>query len=75
MPVREERLLKNIKSGNLFGYVQCLIEILENLREFFAMFPPIFMNINVGRGDIGPIMKEIPKKEGLLTSTQQNANF
>ena len=75
MPVREERLLKNIKSGNLFGYVQCLIELPENLREFCAMFPPIFMNINVGRGDIGPIMKEIVKKEGLLTSAQQNAIF
>ena len=32
MPLREERLLENIKFGSLFGYVQCDIEVPENLR-------------------------------------------
>ena len=67
MPRREERLLENIKSGSLFGYVQCDIQVPEKLREVFANFLPIFENINVGRDDIGPFMKEHAEKEGFLT--------
>ena len=38
----EQQLLEGIKKGNLFGYVQCDIEVPENLRANFANFPPIF---------------------------------
>ena len=38
----EEQLLEGIKKGNLFGYVQCDIEVPKNLRENFANFPPVF---------------------------------
>ena len=64
---REERLLENMKPGNLFGYVQCHNEVPENLRESIANFAPIFKNINNGRVDIGPFMNEIAEKEGPLT--------
>ena len=67
MPLIEEKLLKNIKSTSLFGYVQCDIEVLENLRKAFANFPPIFKNVIVGTDDIGTIMKEYAEKEYLLT--------
>ena len=63
MPLREERLLENIKSGSLFGSVQCDIEAPENLREGFANFPPLRKNINVCRDDIGPFMKNMPTKK------------
>ena len=49
------------KSGKLFGYVQCEIELPENLREAFANFPPFFKNINVGRDDIGRLKKNMPR--------------
>ena len=65
MPLKD-RLLQNIKSGSLFGYVQCDIEVPESLREAFANFPPIFKNIIVGRDDTGLFMKEYAQK-GLLT--------
>ena len=65
-PLREEILLKQIRSGNLFGYVQCDIEVLEELRKKFANFPPIFKNTNVCRHDIGLLMKDYAEKEGLL---------
>ena len=71
MPLREERLLENMKSGSLFGYVQCDIEVPENLREAFANFPPICKNIKVGRDDIGPFMKEYAEKEGILTQPRR----
>ena len=55
-PLREESLLEQIRSCNLFGYVQCDIEVPEELKEKFATFPPIFKNKIVGRHDIGSLM-------------------
>ena len=67
MPLREETTLEIIKSGSLLGYVQCDIEVTENLREAFANFPPIFRNTIVCRDEIDPFMGEYTEKEGLLT--------
>ena len=38
----------------------------EELTKKFANFPPIFKNTNVGRHDIGLLMKDYAEKEGLL---------
>ena len=65
-PLREESLLEQIKSGKLFGYVQCDIEVPEELKDKFANFPPIFKKTNVCRHDIGSLMKDYAEKEGLL---------
>ena len=65
-PPREETLLEQIKSGKLFGYVQCDVEVPEELKKKFANSPPIFKNTNVGRHDIGLLMKDYAEKEGLL---------
>ena len=64
--LREESLLELIRTGKLFGYVQCDIEVPEEFKKKFANFPPIFKNTNVGRHDIGSLMQEISEKEGLL---------
>ena len=48
----EQQLLKGIKKGSLFGYVQCDIEVPENLRVNFANFPPIYKNTLVSKNDI-----------------------
>ena len=66
LPLREERLLQRIRSSKLFGYVQCNIEVPDELKKDFANFPPIFKNKNVGRHDIGLLMKDYAGKEGLL---------
>ena len=71
MLIREERLFENIKSGSLFGYVHCDIEVPENLQESFANFPPIVKNINVGRDGNGSFMKEYADKEGILTQPRK----
>ena len=65
-PLREERLLEQIRSGKLFGYVQCDFEVPEELKKSFANLPPIFKNTNVGPHDIGLLMKDYAEKEGLL---------
>ena len=57
-----EKLLEEIKEGKLFGYMQCDIEVPENLRENFANFPPIFKNTFVSKSDIPDLMKNYAEK-------------
>ena len=65
-PLREETLLEQKRSGKVFGYVQCDIEVPEELKKKFPNFPPIFKNTNVGRHDIGSLMQEYAEKQELL---------
>ena len=65
-PLRKENLLEQIRSGKLFGFVQCDIEVPEELKKKIANFPPTFKNTNVGRHDIGSLMQDYGEKEGLL---------
>ena len=65
-PLREESLLEQIRSGKLFGYIQCDIEVPEVLKKQLANFPPIFKNTKVGGHDIGSLMKDYAEKEGIL---------
>ena len=57
-PLREEKLLEQRRSGKLFGYVQCDIEVPEQLKKNFGNFPSIFKNSSVGRHDIGLLMRD-----------------
>ena len=43
----------------------------EELKKKFANFPPIFKNRNVGRHDIGSLMKEYAEKEGLVSQPRK----
>ena len=70
-PLREESLLERIRIGKLFGYVQCDIEVPEELKEKLANFPPLFKNTNVSRHDIGLLMKDYAEKEGHLSHSRK----
>ena len=65
-PYKRPLSLEQIRSGKLFGYVQCDIEVPDELKKNFASFPPIFKNTNVGRHDIASLMQDYAEKEGLL---------
>ena len=65
-PLREERLLEQIRSVKLFGYVQRDIDVPEELRKNFAIFPPNFKNRDVSRHDIALRIKHYAEKEGLI---------
>ena len=62
-----EQLSEEMKKGKLFGYVQCDIEVPENLRANFANFTPIFKNTLVSKSDIGDLMKNYAEEERLLS--------
>ena len=70
-PLSGETLLDQIRSGKLFGYVQCDIEVPEELKKKIANFPSIFKSINVGRHDNGLLMKDYAEKQGLLCQPRQ----
>ena len=63
----EHQLLEGIKKKNLFGYVQCDIEVPENLRANFANFPPIFKNNLVSKNDIGHLMKMYAEEDRIMS--------
>ena len=71
LPLSSEKLLSRIEEDNLFGYVQCDLEVPEELRERFANFPPIFKNFDVGRENIGKFMLEYAGKNALLLKPQR----
>ena len=62
----EEQFLQEIIDGQLFGYVQCDIEVPEHLRIYFSNFPPIFKITIVSREDIGNLMREYAEKENIM---------
>ena len=66
-----EQLLEEIKKKKLFGYVQCDIEVPENLRANFANFPPIFKNTLVSKSDIGDLMKNYAEEQKLLSQPRK----
>ena len=69
--IAAEQILEEIKKGILFGYVQCDIEVAENLRANFAKFPPICKNTLVTKDDIGDLMKNYVEEERLLSQPRK----
>ena len=67
----EQQLLEGIKKRNLFGYVQCNIEVPKNLRANFSNLPLIFMNTLVSKNDIGDLMKTYAEEEGLMSQPRK----
>ena len=67
----EQQLLEGVSKGSLFGYVQCDIEVPENLRVNFANFPPIFKNTLVSKNDIGDLMKTYAEESGIMSQPRK----
>ena len=67
----EQQLLEGIKKGSPFGYVQCDIEVPENLSVNFANFPPIFKNTLVSKNDMGDLMKTYAEERGIMSQPRK----
>ena len=65
------QLLEEIKEGKLYSYLQCDIEIPENLMANFANFPPIFKNNLVSKSDIRDLIKNYAEEERLLSQPRK----
>ena len=58
--------MQGIFNGQLFGYVQCDIEVPEHLRSCFSNVPPRFKNTVVSTEDNGTLMREYAEKENIM---------
>ena len=65
--MNKHSLIEKIKRGELFGVVDCRLEVPEEMYPYFEDFPPIFKNCEVGRDDIGDHMKEFAERNKLLS--------
>ena len=66
-----QQLLEGIRKGNIFDYVQCDVEVSENLRENVANFPTVLKNILVSKNDIGDLMKTYAEEEGIMSQPRK----
>ena len=62
MPLRGKRLLENIKSGSLFCYFYCDIEVPGYLREAFAHLHPSLRNFLLVEMTLVRFRKNMPRK-------------
>ena len=67
----QQQLLEGIKKRNLFGYVQCDIEVPEKLRANFSNFPPILKNTLVSKIDNGDLMETYAEDEGIMSQPRK----
>ncbi len=73
--VTEAQVLSGVRSGELFGMIECDIQVpkqwgqgFDNAltpEEYFSEMCPIFANTEISFDDIGPHMREHSKKYGL----------
>ena len=70
-PLSHERLMQEIESRRLLGYVQCDLKVPEHLKAYFNKFPPIFKNTVVSRSDLGDLMNEYAKKERIMSQPRR----
>ena len=67
----EKQLLEGIKKRKLFGYIQCAIEVPENLRANFANFPSKFKNTLASKNDIGDFMKTYAEEKEKMSQPRK----
>ena len=63
-----EKIVKDIKNKELFGFLIVNIHTLEGLKHFCRDFHPIIKNTNISRDDIGVYMQKVAEQHDLLKS-------
>ena len=66
-----QKLLSNIRSGEMFGYFKCDIRVPDNLREKFEAFPLISKNTLVFRSDLADFIIDNAERNKMLTQTRK----
>ena len=67
-----ETIVEKVRSGKLFGLVQCDISTPDDLKSKFSDLPPIFKTIDISINDIGQHMKDYCEQEGLLKQPRRS---
>ena len=70
-PLTQNAIIDAIARGDIFGMVECDIEVPDELKPRFSEMPPIFKNVTVGRDDIGDVMRSFAEENDLLTKPRR----
>ncbi len=65
-------ILESIRSGTLFGIVECDLAVPDRLHDHFEEMPPIFKHATVGLDDIGSHMREFAVNNQLLKQPRKS---
>ena len=68
----ESEIISAIESESFFGLVECDVHVPTDLQSKFQEMPPIFKNVNIGREDLSPLMKNFAIKNNLYRSPQRS---
>ena len=60
--LNQDQIIKYIKDGCLFGFVECDIHVPDHLKDYFLEMTPIFKNTEVSLKDVGQHMQECTKE-------------
>lgn len=68
----QKQVLEAVKSGKIFGLVECDISTPENLKHKFRDLPAIFKNTNISREDIGDFMRDYAEQHGIMKEPRRS---
>ena len=67
----QEEILESVKSGDLFGLIECDISVPANLRSRFDEMAPIFKNTLLSRKHLSEHMLAFAQRTGTMTQPQR----
>ena len=53
--LNQDQVIQYIQDGRCFGFIECDIEVPDQLKEYFSQMTPIFKNVDVCLNDVGDV--------------------
>ena len=57
---------------NLFGFVECDIEVPDHLKPLYAEMCPIFKHADITKDDFGDFMKSFAEKHSIMNTPRRS---
>ena len=64
-------MLEEIHNRNIFGYLQCDLDVPGELRAKFAILPPFFENTSFSKNDIDDLMRTYAEEEDKVSQPRK----
>ena len=63
--LNQDQIIQYIQDRRFFGFVECDIEVPDQLKEYFSEMTPILKNVDVCLNDVGELMQEYAKQHNI----------
>ena len=68
----KDQILAAVKNEQLFGVIECDIQVPEDLKSKFSEMCPIFKNTEISREDIGEYMKTFAEENNIMPQPRRS---